>query len=325
MSGSFELRRLRYFVKVGELRSLTRAAQVLHIAQPALSHHIRALEEELGLQLLERGPRGVTLTEAGVHLLHEARETLSRVRTMVERVKAETATPEGEVIIGVGQTIGSLLMVPLLEAVAKKLPRVKIQIREMMSGMLPDLVRSRSVDFALSYNVATGDGVEAHGILKEDMCLVGQRRLMAAFVSPHAATVNVESLGGVPLYLSHRSHVMRELIERCARSRHVKLNILAEVDSLYIMKELVFQGAGCCVLSTANVYRELDRFDLRLVRIVKPSIRREVCLVRRQGQVMSRSAREVARLAAQMLLEMVRDDVWRAVPLRKITDIQTLF
>jgi len=119
--------------------------------------------------------------------------------------------------------------------------------------------------------------------------------------------------------------VMRELVERCARSRQVTLNLLAEVDSLYIMKELVLQGAGCCILSTANVYRELDRYDLRLVRVVKPSIRREVCLVHRQGQVMSRSAREVAKLATQMLLEMVRDDVWSAVPLRKLADIQTLF
>lgn len=279
----------------------------------------------MGLQLLERGPRGVALTEAGTQLMDEARETLARIGTMVERVKSETATPDGEVVVGVGQTIGSLLMVPLLEAAAQRFPRVRIQIRELMSGLLPDLVRSRSVDFALSYNIATGDGVQAYGILREDMCLVGQRRLMASFVPPQAKTVDVAALGGIPLYLSHRSHVMRELIERCAHSKRVTLNVLAEVDSLYIMKALVLDGAGCCVLSMANVHRELEHRDLRIVRIVKPSIRRDVCLVRRQGQVMSRGAREVARLAMQMLLEMVQADVWEAIPLCRPADIQNLF
>jgi LysR family nitrogen assimilation transcriptional regulator len=157
------------------------------------------------------------------------------------------------------------------------------------------------------------------------MCLVGHRRLLARALAPRATTIDVEALAGIPLYLSHRAHVIRELIERCARGKGVTLNILAEVDSLYIMKALVVHGAGCGILSMANVHRELEQHDLRIVRIVKPAIRRDVCLVQRQGHVMPRGAREMARLAVQILLQMTRDDTWHATPLLDAGDIQTLF
>ena len=76
MPGNLDFRRLRYFVKVAELGSLTRAAEALHMAQPALSQHIRGLEDEIGAKLLARGPRGVTLTEAGQRMLEESRAML---------------------------------------------------------------------------------------------------------------------------------------------------------------------------------------------------------------------------------------------------------
>ncbi|HMN78488.1 MAG TPA: LysR family transcriptional regulator [Burkholderiaceae bacterium] len=323
MPGTFEMRRLRYFVKVAELRSLTRAAETLHVAQPALSHHMHALESELGVQLLERGPRGVGLTEAGRQLLEETRRMLADMQQMVERVKAGSPVVEGEVVVGIGQTVGSLLAAPLIETAMRRLPRVRIQVREMMSGLLPDLVRSREIDFAISYNIADGDGVESVGLLTEDMCVVGQRRLLDGLVgSMRSSTIELDRLGNVPLFLSRRSHAMRELLERSARTRRVTLDIDAEIDSLYIMKDLVMRGVGCGIFSMANVYRELKHHDLRVLRIVRPAIRREVCLVRRQGQVTSRAARELSRIAVDVLLDLVRDGVWQATPRGEPADIR---
>jgi LysR family nitrogen assimilation transcriptional regulator len=322
MSGSFDLRRLRYFIKVAELGSLTRAAEALHVAQPALSQHIRALESELGLQLLERGPRGVALTEAGERMRCEARELLAGMKTLVERVKSDVREPEGEVVIGVGQIIGSLLMVPLLELAVERLPRVRIEVREMLSGLLPELVRSGSVDFALSYNTASGNGIEATPVLTEDMCLVGQRRLVERHRGAHArGDFRFRDLEGIPLYVSRRGHVMRELLERAAKVRGIALNLVAEIDSLYIMKELALGGTGCCVLSRASVKRELQHHDLYVGRIAGPAVRREVCLVRRPGQVLPRAAAEVARLALEVLARIVREDVWRGTLRGDLGDI----
>src|SRR5690606_5836513 len=109
--------------------------------QPSLSQHIRILESELGVSLFARGPRGVELTEAGQRLLTESRSLLDDISTLAERVR-KPAYPEGQVIIGVGQSIGSVLIAPLLQRASERLPRVKIQVRELLGGLLRDLIRS---------------------------------------------------------------------------------------------------------------------------------------------------------------------------------------
>lgn len=312
MPGNLDLRRLRYFVRVAELGSLTRAAEALHIAQPALSQHIRGLEEEVGVKLLARGSRGVALTEAGGRMLDEARAMLAGAKLLVERVRGDSSEPEGEVVIGVGQTVGSLLVLPLLEAAAVQMPRVRIQIREMLSGLLPELVRSGAVDFAISYNTTSGNGVEAISVLSEDMCLVGQRRLARKHLGKKLKDeVAFKDLAGLPMYLSRRTHILRELVERVARERKVAPHLLAEVDSLYIMKELALGGTGFCVLSRANVRRELEHHDLYVARIVQPVIRRDICFLRRSGTSLPRAAHETVLLAVEVLAGMVKDDVWR--------------
>ena len=326
MAGNLDLRRLRYFVKVAELGSLTRAAEALHVAQPALSQHMRGLEEELGVKLLARGSRGVALTEAGRRMLDEARAMLTGVKSLLERVRGDASEPEGEVVIGVGQTVGSLLMVPLLELAAKRLPRVRIQIREMLSGLLPELVRSGAVDFAISYNTSSGHGIEAISVLSEEMCLVGQRRLAQRHLGKNLKDeVPFKLLAGLPIYLSRRTHILRELVERVAREKKVTPNLVAEVDSLYIMKELALGGAGFCVLSRANVRRELEHHDIYVARIVAPVIRREICFVRRSGGALPRAAHETVVLAVEVLAAMVKDDVWRGTLRPNLADIRKSF
>ena len=326
MPANLDLRRLRSFVKVAELGSLTRASEALHVAQPALSQQMRSLEDELGVKLLARGSRGVALTEAGQRLFEEARTMLFGVETLVDRVRGDSSEPEGEVVIGVGQTVGSLLMVPLLELAAKRFPRVRIQVREMLSGLLPELVRSGAVDFAISYNTASGNGVEAITVLSEEMCLVGQRRLARRHLGKNLKDeVPFKALAGIPLYLSRRTHILRELVERVAREKKVVANLLAEVDSLYIMKELALGGTGFCVLSRANVRRELEHHDLYVARIVQPVVRRDICLVRRSGGALPRAAHELALLAVDVLAGMVKDDVWRGTLRPNLADIRKSF
>lgn len=325
MPASFDLRRLRYFVTVAGLGSVTRAAEVLHIAQPALSQHIRALETDLGVKLLDRGPRGVALTEAGRRLQSEARDLLAGVKGLLERVRDDAREPEGEVVIGVSQTVGSLVVAPLLEAAARKLPRVRIQVREMLSGLIPELVRSGALDFALSYDTPGGNGVDAITVLSEDLCLVGRRRLVERHLGTRrGATVRFEELAGLPLYLSRRTHVVRETLERAARRKGFRLKLAAEVDSLYIMKELALAGAGFCVLSRANVRREFDDASLHVARIVAPAIRRDICFLRRHAHALPRASAEVATLAAEVLSGMVEEGAWSGTLRAHAEDVRRL-
>ena|SRR5438034_9651337 len=95
-----ELRHLRYFLAVGEALNFTKAAAQLRVAQPALSRQVQDLEEEIGVDLLKRSPRGVTLTGKGKFFLDEVRELLKRADESVEKVRALARGEYGELRVG---------------------------------------------------------------------------------------------------------------------------------------------------------------------------------------------------------------------------------
>src|SRR5690606_12867205 len=145
----------------------------LHVAQPALSHQIRLLEEEIGFELFTRGPQGVRLTERGKTLAEESRVLLTNARMLRERIESDRLEPQGTVVVGVAQTIGPVLALPLLELAAKRFPRVRIRVREVMSSEIPNLLRAEALDFAFSYAIPAGRGIRSTNIFSEDSFIVG--------------------------------------------------------------------------------------------------------------------------------------------------------
>lgn len=323
MKPALDLRRLRYFVAIAELGSVTRAARSLHLAQPALSQHVGALERELGVRLLDRGPRGVVLTEAGARLEREARALLANADGLLERVRADAREPEGEVVLGISQSVGIAIGAALLRAAAARLPGVHLQVRELISGLIPDLLRTGALDFALAYEQTTGTtGIDELALLSEELFLVGRRDLAKQFFGASRAArgdgartgeVPFAALAGLPLYLSRRGHVIRDMLERIARRKRIRLTLAAEVDSLYLMRDLARGGSGFCVLSWANVHREAGAADLWAARLVAPALHRDICLLRRHGQALPRAAREVALLAIEMMAREADQGAWRGI------------
>ena len=129
-----DLRQLRYFTAIVEQGSFSKAATKLRVAQPALSQHLRHMEDELGVALLHRGTRGVLPTEAGERLLERARAILADFAELRDSVRGESAAPGGEVRIGLPGTVSEQFSVPLIEAARERYPAVRIRIAEAMSG-----------------------------------------------------------------------------------------------------------------------------------------------------------------------------------------------
>lgn len=306
MKSSFDLRRLRFFVAVAKEGSVTRAARSLNMAQPALSQHLRVLEEDLHVRLFERGARGMTLTEAGERLSAEAADMLERLRTMLERVAGEEGAPEGEVSVGLGQVVGSMVLSRFLASARERLPGVRISVRELPSSLMPDLLRAGVLDFALT--TASADrltGLESVPVLADDMCLIGRRKLAQRYLGKSAAghAVRLAQLKGLPLYLPRRPNELREVLERTARRARVALDIVAEVESFYSMKQVALDGVGFTVFAGSAVQDELEERGLYVARIVSPAMRRNLFLLRRLGEPVPRAGRELAALAVELLLE----------------------
>src|SRR5207245_6460085 len=125
-----ELRHLRYFVGVAEMENVSRAALKLHVSQPALSAHIRDLEDELGFPLLKRTAKSVSLTEAGRAFLNEARAVLQRADEGVKKARAVATAGETDLHVGHSPTPFAEILPKTLQAFQRKMPNVHVRLMD---------------------------------------------------------------------------------------------------------------------------------------------------------------------------------------------------
>src|SRR5262252_4124945 len=146
---AMELRHLRYFLVVGELLNFTKAAARLRVAQPALSRQVQDLEDEIGVDLLRRSPRGVTLTAEGKLFLEEARELLKRADESVEKTRALGRGEYGELHIGYIPIPTAEILPRALEEFRNTVPRVKLSLHDLASDDLVTGLRNTTLELAV--------------------------------------------------------------------------------------------------------------------------------------------------------------------------------
>ncbi|MFD1984244.1 LysR family transcriptional regulator [Mesorhizobium newzealandense] len=211
-----DLRQLRYFSKVVESGSFSKAATQLHVAQPALSQHVRHMEEELGLALLHRGPHGVSATEAGTRLMVHAKRILAEFAEINDSVRGAAIAPRGEVRFGLPGTVSELLAAPLIEAARERFPEVRIRIVEAMSGYILEWLKRGEVDLAMIYATSDPRGLAVHHGLSEEICLFAAPVDSRPAPTCQALLWSFVTSLGLPLVVPGPGHGLRELIEAVA-------------------------------------------------------------------------------------------------------------
>ena len=259
------LKQLEYFVRVAELGSFSRAAMVLDIAQPALSRQVRLLESDLRVILLTRTGRGVALTEAGSRLFEHAVGILQSVERAAEDLESARGEPAGRIVIGLPPSIGRRLILPLVEGFRATLPKARLALVEGLSTHVTEWITSGRVDLGLVHNPEPNPAIELSRLLDEPLGLVGP---------PGDGPVPLRwaELGGYPLILPERSHVMRKLLETQAAFAEVRLKVVMEVSSIPSILDLVAAGYGHAVLTETalTAWRRAGEFSLR--RLVEPAV-----------------------------------------------------
>ncbi|MBU6496959.1 MAG: LysR family transcriptional regulator, partial [Rhodospirillales bacterium] len=244
-----DLRRLRFFVKVVDLGSITRAADVLHIAQPALSQHIIMIERLFGQPLLVRGRSGVAPTRAG----RVAYRHIQLLLRQLDRAKAEVAAAgeglSGRVTVGVvPYNSANGLVLALMQEVATRYPGILLHIHENFEGVLAAELLQGRMDLAFLYELAPRAGLLYSPLVAESLSVVAAT---ASSISlPPGQTVDLAALGEFPLLLPSRIHAMRQMIEVCFEARTTKPRVLAEIESLDTLVAAVRQGLGAAILPT---------------------------------------------------------------------------
>jgi LysR family tcuABC transcriptional regulator len=248
-----ELRQLRYFVRVVELGSISGAAQDLELVQSALSQQISRLESELSTRLLQRSPKGVTPTEAGLAFFHEAQLVLRHAEQAVRA--AQQARLTGSVSVGMAPTTAAVLGLPLLRAMRERYPDVRLHVVESLSGHLTAMLNARQLDLAMLFDSQAGRRLSVMPLLEEKLFLIESRR---ASSSPARKRLSVAQLAGLPLILPTGLHGLRSTLDSAFALAKFKPTVIAEIDSLAMLMDAVDSGLGCTLQPWAAVARFAD-------------------------------------------------------------------
>ena len=309
-----DVRQLRYFGAIAELGSVSAAAHRLGVAQPSLSQHVKHLEEELGITLLVRSPRGVILTEGGQILLAHAKSILDAVDMAVGDLRNHSSSElKGPVSFAIPSSASNVLSVPLCETVQHEFPNIMLRTTEAMSGHVQEWLVQGQVDLGILYDIRRVKHLRSIPLLEEDLYLVVSPDNWSEPVGPDGiaeSPVKLSDCASLGLVLPQRTHGLREIIEDFASQRGITVQVPVEMDSLTNMKALVSRGSAYSILARAAIVEELHRKTLIAVPICDPVLRRTVYLVRNPSRPATEAVFKVERLIIEIVGELVTKGRW---------------
>ena len=260
----FDITALHYFTVVAEERSFSRAANRLHIAQPAISRKIKALEDDLNVQLFMRHAKGVDLTEAGESLLKSARSLFRQIETLHESAVISSEVPRGTVTIGVLPTPGEYIVPRLIKQSSKLFPELNYRIIEGYSSDLQRMLINREIHIAIMHGPAPHPDIISWDLLLDQLCLVGP---VGSLERP---SYTLTEAADFPLILPE-ANLLRSHIDRVADEQNVKLNVVMNCSGFWLIKSLVVNGLGYTIVTLDSIFNELEQGKVSVASIT-PSI-----------------------------------------------------
>jgi LysR family nitrogen assimilation transcriptional regulator len=305
MYRSMEISQLRTLIHVAETGSLSKAADRMNIAQPALSRQVRMLEEELGARLFIRHGRGMVLTDEGRQVLNHA----TRVMAELEEIRAsasDTGAPlSGQIAIGLPPTVADIVSVPLVAAFGKSHPQASLRLVSAYTGYLLDWLQRGEIDLAILYNPSSVRSLRAQPLLLENLFVIGPTE--AGFSTIRA--VPFKDLDGERLLLPSARHGLRTIVERCAVEAGIALDVTVETDSYSTLKDLVRHGHGWTILPLAPIHEAVASGVLTAAPLIDPMPVRRLVL----SYAAERSVPRLARFAGEAITSIITDQVERRI------------
>ncbi len=304
-----KLKQLSYFLTLAEYGSISAAANALNMAQPSLSENIAKLERQLDVQLAMRGSRGIQMTEAGMLLVERGRAILDSVDCLVQDLRVLSGEPKGPISIGIPPSLSILLSVPLLETIQYEFPDIRLHIAEAMSGDVLEWLASDRIDVGCVYEISDSSPYSFQPILTEELFLVTARdNWNDEFddIGVAKKEIHASQLEKLPLVLTSPTHGARRLQEKFARAGGFNLNVVAAIDALPHIVEMVSRASAYSILSHGAVIKEVADKNLGLVRITEPVMRRTAYMVRKRSRAVSNASSVVENTMVTIIHELVK-------------------
>ncbi|MBU9765337.1 LysR family transcriptional regulator [Mycobacterium sp. TNTM28] len=259
--------RLKYFLRIAEERSITRAAGVLGIAQPALSRQLQLLEEDLGVALFTRTRRGVELTEAGERLRASTAGPLRQLELAVQYAGTPLARLDRTLRLGLPETTVDLLAAPLLVGLTTVFREATFSVTVGSTDELVEAMLKGAVDVAL-INPVPDERVFYRELLTEDLFVIGGPD--TDLDASHA--MDFGDVVGLPLVVPRSPSGIGISLQNAALRAKVTFSHRTTTDSVAVMKNLIEAGIGYGVLPLSACRREIDVGRLRFAPIAQPDL-----------------------------------------------------
>lgn len=263
------LRRLKYFVKIVDIGSLTQAADVLHIAQPALSQQLATLEGEVKQQLVIRTQRGVIPTDAGKILYAHAQAILRQCDHAQSAIDGAGKALTGHVSVGLAPgTAAQQLALPLMKEVQRQHPGIILYFNENFGTTLSELIMTGRMDMAVIYDNRQIHGLRFISLMKEDLF----------FVCPHglgkpASSISLTEVAGFNLFLPRVYNIMRKVIDDAFIQQGIPYRVSCEIESQTTLNSALAAGLGCTIMPESAARAMLEPAGAWMAKIINPEIR----------------------------------------------------
>ncbi|MFF0450268.1 LysR family transcriptional regulator [Streptomyces sp. NPDC004609] len=293
-----DIKQLKALVTVAEAGSVTRAAELLHLVQPAVTRQIRALEEEIGVPLFERTRQGMRPTEAGAIMVDRARRALGELERARAEVQPAPGAVTGIVTVGLLESTADLLAEPLVSAMSHDHPGVELRLMTAYSGHLQRWLDDGDLDLALLYNLDSTPSLNAQPLVRErlwavappDAGLRADRPVAFAQVAAH------------PIVMPAPGHALRVLIDAAAARAGVRMNVAVQTNSMRLQKRLALAGHGWTILPGGGIAEDMTHGRLSAAALYEPDVWRSVVL----GTPRFRRSPHAVEVVARTLVERIR-------------------
>jgi DNA-binding transcriptional LysR family regulator len=280
-----ELRHLRYFIAVAELRSVRAASEQLHVTQPAISRQIQDLENTIGATLFERAPRGLKLTAAGEAYLSEVRDILARVDAANRLARRIASGVQGHLRIGfVENAAWSGIVSSALREFERVTPQVSLELQPLNTPLQLEAIAAGRLDGGFCYRIGVlPEGIASVPVLEQNVVLA----VPEPWPLGKTGTVATTELRGAP-FIAFPRHVYPayydRLLSACAE-RGLTLDIRQEASTETAILSLVSAGLGVAIVNAANRDRPPARVRFVALQDLSVPLPLEFCFVENAANV----------------------------------------
>jgi DNA-binding transcriptional LysR family regulator len=280
---SLENFRLVVFRAVAERLSFRKAGEDLYLTQPAVSLQIKALEEDLGVQLFDRTGRQIALTPAGTLLLNFAQQVHVLLDHAERQIAALNGEHAGELALGASTTVAQYVLPRLLAEFRRESPRVHITLISGNTEQIVSAVEEQRIALGLIEGPAHSRDVATEALLEDELVLIAS----TAHEWAERASIACSEITSVPLLMRERGSGTRQVIEMALERRGIKPNVLQivmELDSTEAIKSAVEAGLGVGFVSRWAIAQDLRLGSaFKIVEIEGLRIRRNFSLTSAKG------------------------------------------